>query len=58
MPRNIPSNEKQMTATNTLFFPARLSFKMEGKIMSSPDKIRLKGYITKPALQEMLKGML
>ena len=40
-------------------YPTRLSFKMEGKIRSFPDKKRLKEYMsTKLALQEMLKGLL
>ena len=42
-----------------LFYPARLSIKIEGQIRSFPDKRSLKEYIsTKPALQEMLKGLL
>ena len=42
-----------------LLHPARLSIKMEDKIRSFPDKRRLKEYIsTKPALQDMLKGLL
>ena len=42
-----------------LFFSARLSIKMEGQIRSFPDKRRLKQYTsTKPALQDMLKGLL
>ena len=42
-----------------LLYPARLSIKIEGKIKSFPDKRSLKEYIsTKPALQEMLKGLL
>ena len=42
-----------------LLDPARLLFKMEGEIKSFPHKRRLKEYIsTKPALQEMLKGLL
>ena len=41
-----------------LLYPARLSIKMEGK-RSFPDKISLKEYTSsKPALQEMLKGLL
>ena len=40
-------------------YPARLSIKMEGQIRSFPDKRRLKQYTsTKPALQDMLKGLL
>ena len=42
-----------------LFYPARLSIKIEGPIRSFPDKRSLKEYTsTKPALQEMLKGLL
>ena len=42
-----------------LLDPARLSIKIEGQIRSFPDKRGLKEYTsTKPALQEMLKGLL
>ena len=42
-----------------LLSPARLSIKMEGKIRSFQGKRRLKEYTsTKPALQDMLKGLL
>ena len=42
-----------------LLYPARLSIKREGQIRSFPDKRSLKEYpSTKPALQEMLKGLL
>ena len=42
-----------------LLYPATLSIKMEGQIRSFPDKRSLKEYTsTKPALQEMLKGLL
>ena len=42
-----------------LLYPARLSIKIEGQIRSFPDKRRLKEYTsTKPALLEMLKGLL
>ena len=42
-----------------LLYPARLSIKMEDQIRSFPDKISLKEYTSsKPALQEMLKGLL
>ena len=41
-----------------LLYPAKLSFKMEGKIMCFPDKVKLKEFIiTKPLLYEMLKGL-
>ena len=42
-----------------LLYRARLSIKIEGQIKSFPDKRTLKEYSsTKPALQEMLKGLL
>ena len=42
-----------------LLYPARLSIKIEGQIKSFPDKRSLKQYAsTKPALQEMLRGLL
>ena len=42
-----------------LLYPARLSIKIEGQIKSFPDKRSLKEYAsTKPALQQMLKGLL
>ena len=42
-----------------LHYPTRFSIKMEGQIGSFPDKRSLKEYTSsKPALQEMLKGLL
>ncbi|KAF6086150.1 hypothetical protein HJG60_008356 [Phyllostomus discolor] len=42
-----------------LLYPERLSIKIEGQIRSSPNKSSLKEHTsTKPALQEMLKGLL
>ena len=42
-----------------LLYPVRLSINIEGQIRSFPDKGGLKEYTsTKPALQEMLKGLL
>ena len=42
-----------------LLYRARLSIKIQGQIRSFPDKRSLKEYTsTKPALQNMLKGML
>ena len=42
-----------------LLYPPRLSINKEGQIQSFPDKRSLKEYTsTKPALQEMLKGLL
>ena len=41
-----------------LFYPAKLSFIMEGQVKCSPDKVKLKKFIiTKPLLYEMLKGL-
>ena len=41
-----------------LLYPAKLSFRMEGKIKCFSDKVRLKKLIiTKPLLYEMLKGV-
>ena len=42
-----------------IIYPPRLSIKIEGQIKSFPDKRRLKEYtFTKPALKEMLKGLI
>ena len=42
-----------------LFYPARLSFRMEGQIKYFPDKAKLKDFIvTEPSLYEMLKGLI
>ena len=42
-----------------LFYPAKLSFRMEGKIKCFSDKVKLKKFIiTKPLLYEMLKGFI
>ena len=39
-------------------YPAKLSFRMEGQIKCFLDKVKLKEFIiTKPLLQEMLKGI-
>ena len=41
-----------------LLYPAKLSFRMEGKIKCFPNKVKLKEFfITKPLLYEMLKGV-
>ena len=40
-------------------YPAKLSFRMKGQIESSPDKKKLKEFITtKTLLYEMLKGLI
>ena len=42
-----------------LFYPAKLSFRMEGQMKCFPDKVKLKEFIiTKPLLYEMLKGFI
>ena len=42
-----------------LLYPARLSIKIQGQIKSFPDKRSLREYTsTKPALQELLEGLL
>ena len=41
-----------------LLYPAKLSFRMEGKIKCFSDKVKLKKFIIiKPLLYEMLKGL-
>ena len=41
-----------------MLYPAKLSFRMEGKIKGFSDKVKLKEFIiTKPLLYEMLKGL-
>ena len=41
-----------------LLYPAKLSFRMEGKIKWFSDKVKLKEFIiTKPLVYEMLKGV-
>ena len=50
-------NEKNMQPR--IFYPARLSFRIEGEFKSFQDRQKLKEYVTtKPALQEMLRGAL
>ena len=42
-----------------LFYPAKLSFRIEGQIKCFPDKVKLKeSIIIKPLLYEMLKGLI
>ena len=42
-----------------LLYPAKLSFRMEGQIKCSLDKVKLKEFIiTRPLLYEMLKGFI
>ena len=43
----------------TLLYPARISFKIDGEIKSFSDKRKLREFsTTKPALQQMLKGLM
>ena len=59
MAKNIPRNENQRPATKATLPSKALSIKIEGQIKIFPDKRSLKEYAsTKPALQEMLKGLL
>ena len=42
-----------------LFYPAKLSLRMEGQIKCFPDKVKLKEFITtQPLLYERLKGLI
>ena len=42
-----------------ILYPANLSFRIEGEIKVFPNKQKLKEFVTtKPALQEILKGIL
>ena len=42
-----------------MLYPTKLSFRIKGQIKSFPDKVKLKEFnITKPLLQEMLKGLI
>ena len=41
-----------------ILYPERLSFRMEGEINSSPDKQKLKEFVTtKPACKKNLRGL-
>ena len=41
-----------------LFYPAKLSFRMERQMKCISDKVKFKFIITKPLLYEMLKGFI
>ena len=42
-----------------LLYPAKLPLRMEAQIKCFPDKVKLKEFIiTKPLLEEMLKGLI
>ena len=50
-----PLSEKNMQPR--IFYPARLSFRMDGEIRSFLEWQKLKEYVsTKPVLQEILRG--
>ena len=52
------SNEKQ-GLTVKLFYPGKISFRIEGQIKSFPDKKMLKEFtVTEPLLYDMLKGLI
>ena len=38
--------------------PSKLSFRTEGQVKYFPDKVKLKEFITKPFLYEILKGLI
>ena len=49
----------ERTCSQEYFYPARLSFRIEGEIKSFQDRQELKEYVTsKPALQGILRGTL
>ena len=51
--------KKQGHTYPSLFYPAKLSCRMEGQIKCFPGKVKLKQFlITKPLLYEMLKGLI
>ena len=51
--------KKGMDLHPRLLYPAKLSFRMEGKIKCFSEKVKLKEFIiTKPLLYEMLKGFI
>ena len=50
---------KEKNIQPRLLYPASFSFKTDGEIKSFSDKQKLRGFsITKPALQQMLNGLL
>ena len=57
--RDIFNMMKEKSLQPRILYPARLSFRIEGEIKIFSDKQQLKEFVTtKPALQEMLKGIL
>ena len=50
---------KGKTLQPRLLYPARITFKIDGEIKSFSDKQKLREFTTtKPALQQMLKGLI
>ena len=50
---------KSKDLQSRLFYPAKLSCRMEGQRKCFPDKVKLKEFIiTKPLLYEILKGLI
>ena len=41
-----------------LLYPPKISFRMEGQIKCFQDKVKLKKFIIKPLLYEILKGLI
>ena len=57
--QDILKEMKKKNLQPILLYPARISFKYEGKIKSFTDKQKLRSFsTTKPALQQMLKDLL
>ena len=54
MARSIQNDEKDLQPG--LFYPAKLSFRMEGQIKCFPNKAKLKEFIITRSLHEMLSG--
>ena len=50
---------KEKNLQPSLLYPARISFKIDGKIKNFSDKQKLREFsTTKPALQQMLSGLI
>ena len=57
--QDIPKVMKDKNLQPRLLYPARISFRYEGKFKSFTDKQKLREFsTTKPALQQMLKDLL
>ena len=57
--QDIPKVMKDKNLQPRLLYPARISFRYEGKFKSFTDKQKLKEFsTTKPALQQMQKDLL